>query len=358
MLKRDYSVKIPKRDAAEALRALLEEIPVIHDLDIELEPPGLGGRPDSVARFSIGDRPHILVGEVTSSGQPRHVRAALDQLGQQLDREYRGATAVLIAPYLSQDARKLCRDGGFGFLDLEGNCRIVFDGVFIERTAPTKPSVARRDLKSLFKPKSAQVLRVLLRDPHRPWKVAELSDVAGVSLGHVSNVRTALLNREWAVAGIDGLRLIAPDALLDQWRDRYEPPRGREQAYYTTLHGAAFDKAARAALRIQEGPKAILASYSAARWIAPFARMPTQFLYANAEGMPRLQAELRLEPAARGENVVIQLVDDGLFEDAIEPAAGVFTTGAAQTYLDLATSGERGEEAADHLRRQALTWSA
>ena len=100
-----------------------------------------------------------------------------------------------------------------GFLDLVGNARLAFDNVFIERRVSGRPPADRRELKSLFKPKSAQVLRVLLRDPRRAWRVTELAEPAGVSLGHVSNVRAGLLDREWAQVSEGGLFLSEPDAL-------------------------------------------------------------------------------------------------------------------------------------------------
>jgi hypothetical protein len=349
-------MKSLERQAADALRQVLSAAPAIHDLAIEIE--SAPHEIDLVARFAVGGVPHTIIGEVKASGQPRQVRAALHQLHYHLDQQHGTATALLVAPYLSEAARALCREQDVGFLDLEGNCRIAFNSVFIERIVPTKPSVARRDLKSLFTPKSAQVLRVLLRGPQRAWKVVHLAEAAQVSLGHVSNVRAALVDREWARVEPDGLRLTAPDALLDTWRDRYEPPPGTRLGYYTTLHGGAFDKAMRAALGGRGGPKALLASFSAAQWIAPFARSASQYFYASDEGLERLSAELHLSSAAKGDNVVITRLDDaGLFLDAVELAPGIFTTSPVQTYLDLAVAGERGREAADHLRRERLTWS-
>lgn len=38
----------------------------------------------------------------------------------------------------------------------------------------------------------------MLREPDRAWRVTELSEISGVSLGHVSNVRNGLIDREWA----------------------------------------------------------------------------------------------------------------------------------------------------------------
>ncbi|MBC7052256.1 hypothetical protein G6O46_24925, partial [Salmonella enterica subsp. enterica serovar Enteritidis] len=108
------------------------------------------------------------------------------------------AMPIFIAPYISPEAQALCNEFEVGYLDLVGNARIVFDTVFIERRVDTKPPAIQRSLKSIFKPKSAQVLRVLLRDPDRAWRVADLAHTAEVSLGHVSNVRSELVDREWA----------------------------------------------------------------------------------------------------------------------------------------------------------------
>jgi hypothetical protein len=245
-----------------------------------------------------------------------------------------------------------------GFLDLAGNARVVFNGVFIERIVGNKPPAARRELRSMFKPKSAQILRAMLRNPRRAWRVTELAEAADVSLGHASNVRTALLDREWARVSSEGLCLSEPDKLLDAWRDAYQPPEGRRLRFYTTLHSSAFEEAARKALRASEnGGQAVFASFSAAQWLAPYARVSTQFFYADDAGLNRLQELLKLSSASKGENVIITVPKDrGLLRDTIEAAPGILCTSSVQTYLDLTASGERGREAADHLRREKLTW--
>ncbi|MEV4779007.1 type IV toxin-antitoxin system AbiEi family antitoxin [Burkholderia sp. LMU1-1-1.1] len=358
MLKCAYSMKNLEVQAAEALRSLLEQVPAIKVLDLGNQIRGLDRGIDIVANIDVCGRRHVLACEVKSSGQPRHVRMALFQLREYLSRHERGATPVFIAPYLSPGAQALCRENDVGFLDLEGNARLVFDSVFIERQVANKPIADRRELKSLFKPKSAQVLRVLLRDPQRAWRVTELAQVAGVSLGHVSNVRVALLDREWAQVSDEGLFLSEPDALLDEWRDAYEPPVGKRLAFYTTLHGGALEEAARRVLRSDgEIGLAAFASFSAAHWLAPYARTGTQYFYADEVGLERLQAALKLSAISKGENVVVTLLNDtGLLRDTEEPAPGAVCTSPVQVYLDLANAGERGREAADHLRQERLVW--
>lgn len=190
--------------------------------------------------------------------------------------------------------------------------------MFIERIGKAKPPAARREQRSLFAPKSARILRVMLNDPSRAWKVVELAEHAGVSLGQVSNVRQALLDREWGgTGGGKGFSIAAPQAVLDAWRQAYRPPRASRRRHYTLLHGAVLDAALRAVFaEAGDRGKLLFASFSAARWLAPFARVAGEFFYADAHGEELLKKHLRLEPASRGENVVIDRPrDDGVYFD-------------------------------------------
>ncbi len=91
----------------------------------------------------------------------------------------------------------ICRENKVGFVDLQGNVRLEFDGVFIERIVSEQTALLNAGTsKSLFRPKSAQVLKTMLRDPKRQWRVEEARTVSRCrSQGHVSNVRSGLLDR-------------------------------------------------------------------------------------------------------------------------------------------------------------------
>jgi hypothetical protein len=358
MLKLPESMKELEVRAAGALEELIGQVPAIRVESIEVEPAVVDQRIDILARINVSDRPHMLICEVKSSGQPRHVRAGLLQLRNYVAHHGEDAVPVFIAPYLSPEAQALCKENKVGFLDLVGNARLVFDSVFIERRVPNRPPVDRRELRSLFKPKSAQVLRVMLREPKRAWRVTELAEAAGVSLGHVSNVRNGLLDREWAQVSERGLFLSEPDALLNAWRAEYQTPDGKRITFYTTMHGSAFEDAARHVLEAHsEKEKAAFASFSAAHWLTPYGRTGMQYFYADNAGLERLIDRLKLSPSPKGENVVVTVPKDlGLFRDTVEPAPGAICTSAVQTYLDLWAAGERGQEAAEHLRRARLSW--
>jgi hypothetical protein len=357
VLKIGGEVKTLEGGAKSALQELFTRVHAIKLRSIEAL--SAGGGIEFVARFELGGRPHELLCEVKASGQPRQTRAALLRLRGLVHQSPTVRIPFFIAPYIPPAARALCQEHDVGFLDLEGNCRLVFDGVYIERTVATKPPAERRELRSLFTPKAAQILRVMLREPRRSWRVTALAEAADVSLGQVSNVRAALLDKEWAEVGAEGFSIAEPDALLDAWRDTYQGPAGQRLGFYTTLHGSAFEEAARRSLRAaNERGAAMLASFSAAQWLAPYARVSTHYFYADETGVTVLQDALKLSSTAKGENVIITCPrDSGLFRDGVERAPGVLCTSPVQTFLDLSASGERGREAADHLRREMLTWS-
>ena len=82
-----------------------------------------------------------------------------------------------------------------------------------------------------------------------------------------------------------------------------------------------------------------------------------QYFYADEAGLEKLKIVLQLSPVGKGENVTVMIPKDrGLFGNTTEPASGAICTSAIQTYLDLAVAGERGREAAEHLRGECLKW--
>lgn len=348
-------------EAANVLEALLARVPAI---TVEQLRRGVAENKhaheiDLVAEIRIGRQRHTIICEVKSNGQPRYVRSAIAQLRHAKSTYTPGAILVVIAPYLSEDAQRLCRESGVGFLDLVGNAYLAFDSIHIDRQVATKPAPESRGLKSLFGPRSARVLRKMLQDPGQPWRVVELAETVGVSLGLVSNVRRALLEREWASADADGLMLSDPDGLLDAWSANYQVPTKKRFDFYTPLHGRDLQDRLKQIMSSQNGSGVVtFCSYSAAQWIAPYARTGTTHLYADAGGLARIRSGLELSTVPKGGNISIILPkDEGMFMDLIEPATDVICTSAVQTYLDLNVSGERGVEAAEHLRTTLLDWS-
>ena len=296
--------------------------------------------------------------EVKANGQPRYAETAVLKLRDWATRMPATTALVFIAPYISPAVRQMCKNRKVGYLDFAGNCLIQFADVYIERAVAEVPPAAQRELKSIYKPKSARVLHILLSTVGQRWKVKDLADKSGVSLGQVSNIRRALLDRGWATVSDGGMELTSPDALLDEWQSVYEGPNGATYSYYTTLHGKALEGAV---LRILGGMaghsySAMLASFSAADFIAPYTRTGKTYIYADQCGLEEMVRGLGLKLALSGNVQITVPLDDGPFLNALEPVSKVFCTSPIQTYLDLFVAGERGQEAAQHLREEKFQW--
>lgn len=358
MLKQAQKLKDEESLGLRPLLELLAQVPVIRGVEPLLPQARADSGIDALLWLQLEDRRQPLACAVLAHGQPRHVRLALWELTHAIRRDCPDSIPLLIAPFLSPASQALCKQHQVAFLDHQGNARLVFDGVFIERVAAGQPAAVRRDLKSLFSPKAGQVLRVLLRDPWRPWRVTELAQTAEVSLGQVSNVRRGLLDREWATVTDEGLILKNPDALLDAWSESYTGLGGKRQSYYTTLHGKGLEEAFLGLFRDQrDQPGVLLASFTAANWLAPYGRTGTHNLLSQPAELENLQQTLALQPAVSGANVVVTLpTHEGVFLDAVHPSPGIACTSPVQTFLDLSAAGERGKEAAEHLRSKLLRW--
>jgi Transcriptional regulator, AbiEi antitoxin, Type IV TA system len=355
-----------EKRAIEHMRHLLAPLPLAaKNLQVE-EQPRLGSlRPDFLINLGSGNEGWTLVCEVKSDGQPKNIRYAALQVRDYMNRgpKNQHMYPVVIAPYISPASQAICREMEVGYADLAGNSHLAFGDIYVDRQVAENPFHRRREQRSLFSPKSARVLRVLLTDPLRPWKVEDLARRSRVSLGQVSNVKRMLVDREFGVAKRGDVWIASPYRLLEEWESAYVPPRSARQLYYTALHGqklqAAIEEAfvanGLAKALSDELPKLLLSSFSAARWVAPYARVAGEYFYADEESEKDLANHLKLEHVSRGENVVVDRPkDDGVYLESTEPKKGLRSTGLIQTYLDLHATGERGREAAVHFRELAI----
>lgn len=360
MMKHAYSLKYSEgRETGEAadraVRTLLQRIP-----RLQFDDPNLTEL-DVMFQILLGKKERYMLGcEVKSSGQPKIVeRALLSLKNWAAEEKYR--IPMIVAPYLTPKVRQQIADGGCGYLDFAGNARLAFGDVYIELETAAIPKAAARELRSLFSPRSALVLRALLSHDTRPWKLVELSKETTVSLGQVSNVVKALEERNLVRRAEGGIVLVAGNDLIDEWRSRYRASQGEELTFYTPLHGNQL----RDALALSTGVawpsqgNAVLASFSAANLLAPYTRNQNTFIYADMACVHDLQERLQLREVAEGGNVLITVpIDDGVFYQAEKQGRGPYHTSPIQTYLDLSVAGDRGQEAAQFLRDRIPLWNA
>src|SRR5574341_1898557 len=131
--------------------------------------------PDLLVTFRLAEEEHTLVVEVSSLGQPRQIRAAVTRLAE-VRRELPNAYPVAAAVYIGPQSARILKSNNLGFVDLSGNCYLAFDNVLIEKEGKRNVRPSTRPLRSLFAPRATRIVRMLLLEPGRAWRLEELAD--------------------------------------------------------------------------------------------------------------------------------------------------------------------------------------
>lgn len=337
--------------AQDTLMAVFEKVPFLKVKSIEREKDGI----DILVKLSLGDNKQILLVEVKGNGQPRMARDAVNQLIRYRN-TYPEAYLIFMAPYISEQAAEICTKDGVGYLDFAGNCYLSFGQVYIEQTGKPNPFRTRRDLVSLFSPKSSRVLRVLLNNPGRIWKTQDLADEAQVSLGQVANVKKLLLDREW-ITKQDGFALSEPWKLLEEWANVYTYRKNEVRNYYS-LKSIPEIESDLAQVCKTKSVEYALTGFSGAARFAPAVRYTRAmaYVYNTREDVASL---LNLKEVESGANVtLLGPYDEGVFYGT-QMIDDVRIVSPLQVYLDVKGYRGRGEEAAEVLLRDVIKpkWS-
>lgn len=339
------------QQAEQTLRRCLYEVPFLSITRMEKGARFGDGRVDLLATVRLPGGERRIAVEVKESAQPRQVREAANRL-LRLRAYLPDAYFVVAAPYLSPRSAEICERDGIGYVDAAGNCRLSFGQVYIRREGNPNPAPQRRELRSLYAPKAARVLRVLLSAPARQWKMEPLAREAGVSLGQVANVKKLLADREWIRISPEGLSLAEPEALLQEWGSARSRRRLEGHDYYA-LEAPAEIEPRLAAICQQEGVRCALTGLAAAARYAPAARYQSVSMYLSGE-MEYIAGLVGLKPVEGGANVRLLLPEDeGVFYDTAE-YDGVPIVSPVQAYLDLQGAGGRSAEAAAALLEEVI----
>src|SRR3990172_3997532 len=214
--------------------------------------------------------------------------------------------------YISPQSARICVENGIGYVDLAGNCRLRFRQVYVEREGKPNPAPQRRDLRSLNSPRTTRVLRVLLLNPKKIWKLQPLAQEAGVSLGQVYNVKKLLADREWIRGSDEGLRLVEPGSLLTEWAQNYTYRRNVARDLYSLDAPQEIERKLAAACR-DRGIQYALTGFSAAARLAPMVRYQRVTAYVNSD-LCQIIKNLCLKEVASGATVtLLSPYDDGVF---------------------------------------------
>lgn len=347
-----------KMDFKSSLVDLLHEVPRVQvsagvkkfffetDIEILLETP---------------EGKRQIVVDVKSSGEPKHIREACAYLNS-LIKNRQSYYPVVAAPYITSRAALICKEMDVGYLDLSGNCRLVFDSIFIERQGFQNKKVEKRPLRSIFSTKSSRVVRMLLEDPFKHWQVQEFAETADISLGLASKVKHRLLDLDYVTVSSAGIQVREPELLLQEWSKEYSYKDNEILGCYSPGSPSENEKQL-SEYCLNHNLKYALTLFSASNRIAPFVRGISQSaIYVDCDNLESVAKKLDWKPVSSGPNILLMKPSDEFILRGIQTKSEWLypVVDDLQLYLDLSNHQTRGQEAAEFLLEQHIKprWEA
>lgn len=276
----------------------------------------------------------------------------------------RPAKAVLVvADRTTTEARRILAEHGIGYVDGLGNAHLEYPGAYVHVETPRRGREPRAPGQLRLGGKAGVATQALLLEPGRKWRVTDLAERAGVSVGLAHAVLQRLEQLEIVEARGDRrtrARTIAdPAALLDLWAEENRdhglrrlgayslPPRGGGGVAENTARGLADAQVDHA-----------LTGVVAAAMLAPFvtALPAAEFWVDAAQPLEDLVDRLGAESVERGANLMLVQANDNLPLAFAEDRNGIRLANVFRIYLDARADPKRGREQADHFRREVIGW--
>lgn len=339
------------KKARKCVASVFSEIPFVELRESETDVRIDNKEIDIVLSALISGKPTRFIIEVQSQGEPRLVRTAIARLKEDIQ-GVKDSYGILVAPYLSDASRQICKEAGVGCIDLAGNAFLSFKNIFIDKSGTPNPFPVSRIPKSVFSPKSSRILRVLLSNPSKRWFVEDISKEAGISIGLTSRVKQSLLTMEWIKEENKRFYLIKPEEALNQWVNNYSYKKNPVFSFYSSLTEEELEAAIKKKCEKRKYRYGI-ALFSGARKVAPFVRFIKFFSYIDGS-IEDIAAALQLKKVESGANVILlQPYDEGVFY-RLQNINGINVVSDIQLYLDLKGYKGRGEEAAQAILEKRI----
>jgi hypothetical protein len=347
--------------APDYLIAALSKLPDLRVSRIASE-RGAPRAADFRIEIEIQRRRFRLMVKCVKNAYPRDVRSFIDQLWSWNGRAGDATILPMLAsPSITEGSRELLRAKRIAYADSGGSVYLpVQTGVFfVERAVPRG---AKRKSLNIFSGNTTRVLHTVLSDPGRQWHTVEIAAAAGVSPSTAHQVLEALEREQWARAigaGPNRVRVLTePGGLLDAWREEHTLRDYEVKKLFGSAKSAAALVVRLTSSMESAGVKYALTLSSGAALVVP-SRAEVQeasVLVAGGAGANEALISAGLEPAEEGANVrAMMLQNDAPLLNRRE-LAGVWVASDVQLYLDLWSSGTRGKEQAESIRRERMRY--
>lgn len=329
-------VKLKIKEAEKKILEVFEIVPFIRNKQIKEE----WEHSFILAFQEQGDRTVDLYVTCLERAVPRIVKETIEKL--------EGAMYnIIMAPFISDASAGICKEAGVGYCDLSGNCWITTTNIIIVKTGNPNKYPAENHAKTIFRPSAkttSRILRELLKDVSKTWKIKELAEAVGCSIGLVSRVKTYLCEQRWAEMDSAGLHISDAKSLMKEWSRAYSIEE--TISCYTLDNIPDFEKKCSAIFR-KNNMMFCLTGFSGGVRYAPVVRYTKAHIWIMRNDVEEFLAETGCKEVDSGANVVLYIADsDEVFVDCREINQSLVAS-PVQIYLDCMQLKGRGEEMAE-----------
>ena len=330
------TVKGQMIESISVLKELLGRVPVVEDIQIADESEH-GFTVILQERGSGSFEIHVTC---LKRAVPSSVKEVVSQSNGQL-------YCIIMAPYISDASAKICETYGVGYCDLSGNCLIQMDSIYISNKGNPNRYPVENHAKTIFKSSAkttSLILRELMKDVSKRWKIKELAEKVGCSIGMVSRVKTYLCEQSWAAMDYSGLHITDAESLMKEWSRAYEIPEAI--SCYTIESIPRFEEKCYAAYR-NNGVSLCLTGFSGGVRYAPVVRYTKAHVWVDRKDITDFLNLTECKKVDSGANVTAYIADsDEVFVDCREINQSRVAS-PVQVYLDCMQLKGRGEEMAE-----------
>lgn len=325
---------------------------------------------DVVVEFSLTDssqKPIKAAIEFKSRLTPMALEGAVHQVLRIRNElrsvaEYGDLYPMVAAPYLSDSVQQRCKELGVGYIDLNGNFLLAHQGVYVDVARPAAVFKNPQGVKRIFAGRSRRIIRVLLANPFKPFRLEELSSEAELSVGQAFQVTKRLLEDGLLERTSEGRVLTKPRQLLRLFAKELKNDYVENRLVF---HGFSEMPLREFADRLSGmcEQKGIPCVFTLTSGLEPHERNLREDLTAAYIGVPaqEIRDALRLEAVGKGANVLLMTPPEpdntsagGVFYLPRKLTNGLTGVNLIQLFVDFTLQSGRGEEQAEFLIEHAL----
>jgi hypothetical protein len=332
---------------AKVGNVLKKQIPFLSNWKLSFEKKQTQAAVDIVAAAAYKNQIYRFCIEVKTAGYPQYIRAAVARLKKFMEKNP-SYYPLIIAPFISEQGKKICDEYGMGYLDLSGNAKISSGSVFVHTQGTRRPKGALTASQSIFSPKSARITKFLLSRPSARWMQKDIVFNTGLSKGLVSRVVTKMIETGYVIRKDKQLALTNFDDLFSAWVESEIKRREIKRRYYVWAQNSRKLMETISAALSGQRIKYAFTQEAGASLVAPFAIF--DIVAAYVESLDNFPARaLSASETDKGFNLtLIEAPDQCIFTKA-QNKSGMMVVDNLQLYADLKKNPLRGEKQANHI---------